>query len=178
MIWGMPKAPMSTGTTSTPLSSSGIPKVKRGKELELIPADTGQEQSQKTGDPPLDDQIGAGEGAADQDPEKSQQEKLERGELQCEVGYNRRDAYHEQHADGGADGRSRGGQADGTAALSLAGQGIAIHGRGRGGGGSGDIDQDGGIGAAVGPANIDGQQTDHGQVRVHAVGQGGEQGHA
>jgi hypothetical protein len=28
---GMPKAPISTGTTSTPLSSSGMPKVKRGR---------------------------------------------------------------------------------------------------------------------------------------------------
>jgi hypothetical protein len=66
-----------------------MPKVKRGKELELIAAHAGQEQSQKTGDPPLDDQIRAGEGAADQDAEKSQQKKFKGGELQREVRNNR-----------------------------------------------------------------------------------------
>jgi hypothetical protein len=47
-------------------------------ELEQIAAHAGQKQSQKTGDPALDDQIRAGEGAADQDAEKSQQKELER----------------------------------------------------------------------------------------------------
>jgi hypothetical protein len=83
-----------------------------------------------------------------------------------------------QHADDGADGRSRGGQADGPAAFSFAGQGIAVQGRGRGGGGAGNVDQDGGVGSAVGAAHIDGQQAHHGQRGVHAVGQGGQQGHA
>jgi hypothetical protein len=71
--------------------AEGEPRV----ELQQIAADAGQEQSQKTGDPALDDQIRAGQGAADQDAEKGQQKKFEGGELQREVGDDRRNADHE-----------------------------------------------------------------------------------
>jgi hypothetical protein len=67
------------------------PAVQLGKaegkarvELQQVPADAGQEKSQETGDPALDDQIRAGQGAADQDAEEGQQKEFEGGELQGE----------------------------------------------------------------------------------------------
>ena len=45
--------------------------------LEQVAAHTGQKQPQKTGYPAFDHQVRAGQGAADENTEKGQQEKLE-----------------------------------------------------------------------------------------------------
>ena len=56
------------------------------KELQLIAADAGEKKAKKPGNPALDNQIGAGEGAADQNAEEGQQKELEGGELQGKGG--------------------------------------------------------------------------------------------
>ena len=84
---------------------------------------------------------------------------------------------HEKHTDDSANGRSGGGQAHGSAAFALTGQRVTVQSGGRRGRGARNIDQDRSIGSAIGAADIDREQADHGHVSVHAVGKCGEQGH-
>jgi len=75
-----------------------VPECKAREKLQAVAPDAGQEQAEKTGDPSLASQIGAGQGATDENAEQRQQKKFEGGELQGKSGDQGREGDDKEHA--------------------------------------------------------------------------------